>query len=111
MLLKLKSLFCLLQAALMAISHFSVYDSNFKRWVDRAALSVTGVEHFSFAPIEAEAIPVTASEKARCRAWFDRHIRTASFPAYDFTVGNRSLQKHLSDWEISVGAESAAGIY
>lgn len=109
MLLKIKTLFCLLQAVLMAISHVSVYDSNFKRWADRAALSVTGVEHFSFAPIEAEAIPVTASEKARCRAWFDRHIRTAASPAYDFTVGNRSLQKHLSDWEITVGAESAAG--
>ena len=65
MLLKLKSLFCLLQAALMAISHFSVYDSNFKRWVDRAALSVTGVEHFSFEPIEAGQLPVTPAEKAR----------------------------------------------
>ena len=36
----LKSALCLLQALLMIVSSFSVYDSNFKFWVDRGGSSV-----------------------------------------------------------------------
>lgn len=109
--LKIKSLLCLLQPILMAVSHFSVYDSNFKKWTDRASLSVTGLEDFCFDPIPAGALAVTEAEKARCRAWFDAHLRSASDPAYNVTVGLKSLQKNLSDWEMTVGPESEAGAY
>ena len=109
MLPKLKSLLFLVQALLMVVSHFSVYDSNFKRWTDRAALAVTGVRDFAFDPIPAEALPVSPSEQARCRAWYDAHIRTSEDPAYDFTVGGRSFRDHPDEWEITVGEESGVG--
>lgn len=109
MLLKLKSLLFLLQALLILVSHFSVSDSNFKRWADRSALAATGVCDFGFDPISADALPVSRSERGRCRVWYDAHIRTAENPAYDFTVGGRSLRGHLDEWDITVGEESAVG--
>ena len=109
MLLRLKSMLFLLQALLMLISHFSVYDSDFKLRTDRAALKLTGTDDFGFAPISAEALEVSEAEKARCRAWFDANIRTTETPAYDFTVGGKSLRGHLQDWQITLGEESAEG--
>ncbi len=109
MLLKLKSLLSLLQAFLMLISHFSVYDSAFKLKTDRAAMDLTALRDFTFAPVTAAALKVSAEEKQRCRDWFNAHVRTYNDPAYDFTVGGRSLRKNLADWDITVGPESAPG--
>ncbi len=111
MLYRFKILFCLLQAFLMLISSFSVYDSLFKWKVDRAALRLTSTADFVFEPVEAEAMRVTEAERARCRAWFEANVLTTATPAYDFTVGGRSLRKHLSDWQIEVGPLSAEGAY
>lgn len=109
MLYRFKTVFCFLQAFLMLVSSFSVYDSKFKLAVDRAALALTSVKNFEFDNLTAEEIRVSDAEKQRCRDWFDANIRTDQNPAYDFKVDGRSLRGHLSDWEISVGAESAEG--
>ena len=107
--LRFKSLLCILQAFLMLLSVFSVYDPDRKLRMDRAALALTGVSDFSFAPITADALKVSESEKEQCRAWFDAHIRTAQAPAYDFSIGTRSFRRHLSDWQITIGEESPCG--
>ncbi len=109
MLLRLKSLFCLLQSFLLLVSSFSVYDSAFKKFVDRAAMAMTGITDFTFDPLTGAAVKVTAAEKQRCRKWFDANIRTAASPAYDFTVGGKDFRRHIADWEITVGEESEAG--
>lgn len=105
--LKWKSLLCILQSLLLLVSQLSGYNYGLKQKTDRAALSLTGAGDCAFAPIDADALRVTDAEKARCRAWYDAHIRTADSPAYDLTVGTRSLQRHLNDWAIDVGEESA----
>lgn len=109
--LRFKSIFCLLQAFLLLISSFSVYDSDFKRWVDRAAMEITATSDFTFDSISAEELTVTASEKQRCRQWYEENILTAENPAYDFTVGGKKLGGSLADWQITVGEESAEGQY
>ena len=106
----LKSALCLLQALLMIVSSFSVYDSNFKFWVDRGALQLTSVTDFSFDRIDAKELAVTAEEKAACRKWFDENILTAENPAYDFTIGGKRLRNNTGDWEISIGEEGAEGV-
>lgn len=105
----LKSALCLLQALLMIVSSFSVYDSNFKFWVDRGALQLTSVTDFSFDSIDAKELAVTAEEKAACRKWFDENILTAENPSYDFTAGGKRLRNNTGDWEISIGREGAEG--
>ncbi len=104
-----KSVLCLLQAFLMIVSSFSVYDSNFKFWVDRGALSLTSVTDFSFDSIDAKSLAVTDEEKESCRRWFDSNILTSENPAYDFTLGGKSLRKNPADWDITIGEESAEG--
>lgn len=105
----LKSALCLLQALLMIVSSFSVYDSNFKFWVDRGALYLTSVSDFSFDTVDAKALTITDEEKTACREWFDSNILTAENPAYDFSLGGKRLRNNLKDWEISIGEEGAAG--
>ena len=106
----LKQIFCVLQALLCIVSSFSVYDSNFKLSVDRAAMELTSVADFSFDSITAEELKIKNSEKEKCRQWFNDNILcTDSAPAYDFTVGSRKFSRHRKDWNISVGEESAAG--
>lgn len=107
--LRIKSFLCLLQSFLMLVSSFSVYDSNFKRWVDKAALKVTSINDFGFDSISSDELEITDGEKQRCRKWFDENIRTESNPAYNFTVAGKKLKSNLSDWEISVGDESEVG--
>lgn len=109
--LRIKSFLCLLQAFLMLVSSFSVYDSKFKAWVDKTALGLTSVTDFGFEPISSEELKVTESEKQRCRKWFDENIRTAENPAYEFTVGGKKLKNSIDDWKISIGEESGAGEY
>lgn len=110
---RVKSVFCLLQAFLMLVSSLSVHDSNFKEWVDRAAIRVTSDARFDFDPISAEALEVTDGEKQACRAWFDRHVRLEDNDvrqaAFNFAVGGKALRLHPDDWSVSTGAESAAG--
>ena len=98
---------CFLQALLLVLPQFAVYHYGFKQKADRAALGLTSVSDVSFAPIDADALQVSDAERSRCRQWYDSHIRTAQSPAYDFSVGGRSLQNHLRDWEIAVGEEGA----
>ena len=107
MLLRWKSLLCWLQALLLVLPQFAVYHYGFKKKVDRMAIGLTSVSNVSFAPIDANALQVSAAERGRCRQWYDSHIRTAQNPAYDFSVAGRSLQHHLREWEITVGEESA----
>ncbi len=102
-----KTLLCWLQTVLLLLPQFAPYHYGFKQKADRAALSLTSVSDLSFAPMDADALKVSNAEKRRCRQWYDSHIRTAERPAYDFTVGGRSLQKHPDDWEIAVGKENA----
>ncbi len=105
-----KQIFCFLQALLYIVSSFSVYDSKFKLSVDRAAMELTSVADFSFDAITAEELKIKNSEKEKCRRWFNDNILcTDSAPAYDFTVGGKKFSRHLKDWDISVGDESAEG--
>ena len=107
--LQLKSTLCLLQALLMLLSQTFALRTDYKIKLDRAAIGLTSESASSFAAMPADALQVTADEKARCRAWYDAHIRTKTDPAYDFTVGGLSFRRHLKDWEIDIGAESADG--
>ena len=106
---KLKSIFCFLQAFLMVVSSFSVYDSNFKRWVDRAAMELTSVSDFGFDSISADELPVSTAEKEKCRSWYNDNILTSENPAYNFTVGGKSIQASSDDWDFTIGEESAVG--
>jgi len=109
MLSKIKSVFCIIQAFLLVVSHFSVYDSNFKLWVDRAAMEITSVSDFGFDSMTADEAEISDEEKAKCRSWYDENILTADEPAYNFTVNGRKLRNNLSDWNIAVGDESEKG--
>jgi len=109
MLLNLKRIFCLLQAFLFIVSSFSVYDSKFKEWVDRAAINLTGTSNFSFDTITAQELTVKETEKARCREWYENNVLTTEKPAYDFKVEGKRLSDNLNDWNISVGGESEVG--
>ena len=106
---RFRSLLCGFQIFLLLISAFSVYDSAFKFKTDRAAMKITSTTDISFPAITAEEAQVSAAEKARCRAWFNAHLRGCENPAYDFSVGGQKLSRHLSDWDFTVGAESAEG--
>ncbi|MEE1283469.1 MAG: alpha-galactosidase, partial [Acutalibacteraceae bacterium] len=105
----MKALLSLIQALLLLISSFAVPDSNFKFLVDRAAVDVTSTTEISFDSITAEEMAVSAQEKAACRDWYNSNVLCTDNPAYDFTVGGKSLRKNLKDWDISVGAESEVG--
>lgn len=109
----LKSVFCLLQSFLFLVSSFSVYDSNFKEWVDAAAIDVTSAKNISFAPISADEVKVSDEEKAACREWFDKNIINAgtngTAPAYNFKVGGKSLKRNLGDWKFTPCKESETG--
>ena len=103
----------LVQAFLFVVSAFSVIDSNFKERVDWAAIGISSTTDFSFEQIDEKSMAVTDGERQRCRDWFDANIRfadgTTKAPAYDFTVGGRSLRRNPQDWDFSVGEESAEG--
>lgn len=105
----MKVLLSLIQAFLLLISSFAVPDSNFKFLLDRAAVDVTSTTEISFDSITAEEMAVSAQEKAACRDWYNSNVLCTDSPAYDFTVGGKSLRKNLKDWDISVGSESETG--
>ncbi len=66
----------------------------------------------TFESISAQETKVSEKEKLLCRQWFDENIRltdgTEEMP-YDFKVKGKSLNKNISDWDISVGNESETG--
>ena len=109
----MRTVLSLIQAFLYLVSSFSVIDSSFKEHVDWAAIGVTSTTNISFPSIEADEMNVTDEERAACRDWFDRNIRfadgTYTVPAYDFTVGGKSLRRHTNEWSFDVGQESAEG--
>ena len=109
----MRTVLSLIQAFLYLISSFSVVDSNFKERVDWAAIGVTSTTNISFPAIDADAMRVSDSERKQCREWFDRNIRfadgTHTVPAYDFTVGKKSLRKHTNEWSFDVSPESDVG--
>ena len=59
--------FALVQSFLFLVSSFSVTDSNFKMWVDRAAVNVASEKELKFNSIPAQELGVKDSEKQRCR--------------------------------------------
>ncbi len=107
----MRTVLSLIQAFLYLISSFSVVDSNFKERVDWAAIGVTSTTNVSFPSIDAESLKVSDEERAACREWFDRNIRYADgtycAPAYNFTVGGKSLRRHTNEWSFDVSPESA----
>ena len=107
--IKLKMLLCVLQALLMTISSFSVYDSAFKFTIDRWAAELTSETDFGFDSISAKEMQITDSEKQNCRRWYEENILTSSSPAYDFKAGGKDFRNNIKDWEINVGNESAEG--
>ncbi len=113
MLTTLKSVFCLLQSLLFLVSLCSVYDSNFKEWVDTGAVNLTAVRNLSFETISADEAEVSDEEKAACREWYDKNIVNAGLngaaPAYNFKVGGKSIQRNIKDWDFTPGQESETG--
>ena len=109
----MRTIISLLQAFLFVVSAFSVEDSNFKEWVDRAALGVTSSAKCKFDAIDADALTVTDEEIRNCRTWFDTHIRLTDGDlrqaAFTFTVGGKAIRLRPDDWDVSVGEESETG--
>ena len=99
-------IFALLQSLLFIVSSFSVVDSNFKMWVDRAAIDVTSGKELEFNPIKASELEVSSSEKQRCREWYEKNVLFTGGegePAYDFRVDGKSLKKNIKDWSFEKG--------
>ena len=105
----MKTVLSLIQAILFIVSSFAVPDSNFKLWVDRAAMDITSTSDFSFDSLEAGELAVSEEEKQLCRTWFEENILTSEKPAYTFSVGGKDFRKNISDWEFSYSEESEAG--
>ena len=105
----MKTVFCLLQALLFLVSSFAVPDSNFKVWVDRAAVGLTSDTDFAFDSIEAQELEITESEKQLCRTWFEENVLSSQKPAYTFSVGGKDFRKNIEDWDFSYSEESEIG--
>ena len=109
----MRTFLSLLQAFLFVVSSFSVEDSNFKEWVDRAAIAIAGTTKCSFASIPAQALAVTDAEAKRCRDWFDTHVRLTCGDLHDaaftLSVGGKPMRLHADDWDVSIGEESEEG--
>ncbi len=98
--------FALLQSILFIVSSFSVTDSNFKMWVDRAAVDITSEKELKFNPVSASELIVSESEKQRCREWFEKNVLFTGgegSPAYDFKIDGKSFKKNVSDWSFEKG--------
>ncbi len=96
----LKTSFCFLQALLMIVSSFSVYDSKFKRQVDRLSLALTSETEFSFPALPAEKTAITEGEKKNCAQWYEKNILSVDSPSFDFTYGNKKFSKNTAEWEL-----------
>lgn len=105
----MKIIISLIQALLFIVSAFSVPDSNFKVWVDRAAYDLSGTTEVSFESINADELDVSDEDKRLCREWYEENILTETSPAYNFKVGIKELQNNTDDWTFDFGEESEIG--
>ncbi len=105
----MRGFLALIQALLFLVSSFAVPDSNFKVWVDRAAMEISSSTDFSFESIDAKDCSVTDEEKTLCRDWFNENILTQENPAYTFSVGGKDFRRNIDDWDFSFGQESEVG--
>ncbi len=99
----------LIQSLLFVVSSFAVPDSNFKVWVDRAALDLTSTAEFSFEALEADELAVTDEEKQLCRKWYNENVLSKDNPAYTFSVDGKDFRRDIDDWEFSFSEESEIG--
>lgn len=76
-----------------------------------AAVKISSEADFAFDSISAEKMKISDSEKKLCREWYDKNILSDGSvkPAYNFTVGGKSLRNNLDEWNVSVGKESETG--
>ena len=90
----------------MIISSFSVYDSKFKRQVDRLSLDVTSETDFVFPPIEAKNTRITDREKEMSRDLLDECLLAGKKPVFDFTYGSKRFSGNTAEWEIEAPCET-----
>lgn len=105
----MRTIISLVQALLFVVSSFAVPDSNFKVWVDRAALEISSTTDLSFESMDAEDYKVTEEEKTTCRNWYEENILSTENPAYTFKAGGKDFRKNIDDWDFSFNEESEAG--
>lgn len=105
----MKIIIALIQALLFVVSSFSVKDSNFKFWVDRAAINIASTSDVSFEPMTAPELAISEKEKERCREWYDYHVLGSEDPAYNFRYGIKTFANNTDDWTFEVSPESAVG--
>ncbi|MBQ8228222.1 MAG: alpha-galactosidase [Clostridia bacterium] len=105
----MRAIISLIQALLFIVSSFAVPDSNFKVWVDRAAMEISSTSDFSFDSIDASEAVVSQAEKELCRNWYEDNILTTENPAYTFKVGGRDFRRNIDKWDFSFSDESEAG--
>ncbi|MBQ2828202.1 MAG: hypothetical protein IJF20_03055 [Clostridia bacterium] len=85
---------------LFIVSLFAVPDSNFKVWVDRAAMEISSTTGLLFESMDAKNYEVT-EEKNTCRNWYEENILSTENPAYTFKVGGKDFRKNIDDWDFS----------
>ncbi len=105
----MRAIISIIQALLFIVSSFAVPDSNFKVWVDRAALDIAGTSEVSFESIDADEIAVSDADKKLCRDWYEENILTTENPAYTFSVGGRDFRRNIKKWNFSFSEESETG--
>ena len=105
----MRTIISLVQVLLFIVSSFSVPDSNFKVWVDRAAMQISSTTDFTFEAIDAKNCSVTDEEKTLCRKWYNDNVLSTENPAYTFSVGGKDFRRNIDDWDFSFGEESEVG--
>ena len=105
----MRTVISLVQSLLFVISFFAVPDSNFKLWVDRAALDISSSTELSFESMDASEYLVTEEEKAACRSWYDENVLSTENPAYTFKAGGKDFRKNIDEWDFSFSEESETG--
>lgn len=105
----MRTIISLVQVLLFIVSSFSVPDSNFKVWVDRAAMQISSTTDFTFEAIDAKDCSVTDEENTLCRKWYNDNVLSTENPAYTFSVGGKDFRRNIDDWDFSFGEESEVG--
>ncbi len=105
----MRAIISLIQALLFIVSGFAVPDSNFKVWVDRAAMEISSTTDLSFDAVDASEYFLTEEEKAECRKWYEENVLSTENPAYTFKVGGKDFRNNIDDWDFAFSEESEAG--
>lgn len=105
----MRTIISLIQALLFIVSGFAVPDSNFKVWVDRAAMEISSTTDLSFDAVDASEYFLTEEEKAECRKWYEENVLFAENPVYTFKVGGKDFRNNIDDWDFAFSEESEAG--